>query len=337
MKRFFYSIACILLIGSFSLNAQSKEDKAKIKQLEKEYACFSNHKKFFANEKWQFVKCHIVYKLTTAKVAKSMSKNDYVKAKSSSGAYGILVGIDEADLQRITNKVVENFIARMKNEAGVDITSWSNVANSKNAEKIKELAEDPELYSKSQGLGYAISYDGNPVWNKVITIVPGGKKLAKETGRHNLNFSLYIDFAEAMAEANTYVSSKGDWVYWGESAEQDVVPIVQLSRNLGSQSVFDEAGNAGSTMISGQSEVLHTFSMSHVDGKQIRSDVNFATKIESFDGELPAVLENRKNKKVEYVQTFEVHTTPEKYEAAVMDVTNKYFTDFITYYNLVKG
>jgi hypothetical protein len=61
--------------------------------------------------------------------------------------------------------------------------------------------------------------------------------------------------------------------------------------------------------------------------------VAFAEKIEPNEGNIPEVLDNRKNNKIEYVNTFDVFTTPEKYGDAVMDVANKYFDLIIKYYN----
>jgi hypothetical protein len=152
-----------LFISSISFG-QSKEDKARIKELEKAYTCFSNHKPYFkADEKLAMMRMHIVFKLTTAKISKAMSKNDYIKAKSSSGAYGMLSGVSEEDLQKITDQVMENYIKRMKEELGIEVITWSTFKDSPNSKKLKEQAfESRELYSKSQGLGYALSYDDTP-------------------------------------------------------------------------------------------------------------------------------------------------------------------------------
>ena len=312
------------------------------KDIESRYATFSKHKKFYAKDKWAMVKFQIIYKLTTAKVTKAMDKNDYIKAKSSSGSYGILEGITEEDLQAITDQVAENFIKRMKEEAGIEIVTWSSFADSPNASKIKEKAEERELYSKSQGLGYAMSYDGTPYWNKVIQIVPGGKKLAKELGANNGMLSLYIDFADTEAEASAFVSSKkgGGWIThrWSESADQNIIPVVRVKPNMGSQNTWEAATNIGGTSVGGQSELLHSWNITYAGAEpdKLASDVQFATKVEEFAGQLPTVLQNRSNNKIEYVKSFVVKTTPEKYGAAVMDATNKYFDDVINYYNLTK-
>ena len=168
--------------------------------------------------------------------------------------------------------------------------------------------------------------------------------------------TIYIDFADAQAEATAFVSKKetgrsysydglGTWTTrttveysWGETAEQNIIPVVRIKPNLGSQNVWEAATNLGSTAVSGQAANYYTFNMTYsgADPGYLASPLPYADKIEAFKGELPEVLQNRQNNKIEYTQTFEVHTTPEKYGAAVMDVTNRFFDDIITYYNLVK-
>ncbi|MEQ8580881.1 MAG: hypothetical protein RIC30_06720 [Marinoscillum sp.] len=327
-----------LMIGSFMWSVTA-QDKERVKELEKRYATFSKHKKFYDKDKWSMVRFHIVYKLTTAKVAKSMDKNDYVKVKSSSGAYGILKGVSEDDLQAITDQVARNFMQRMNEEAGIEIITWGSFEGSPNTKKIKEMAMEREVYSKSQGLGYAVSYDGTPVWNKVIQIIPDGKKIAKELDSNNGMLTIYIDFADAVSEASTSVTRKGDWIYYSESAEQNILPVVRIIPNMQSQNAWEQATNIGFTQFNAQSEQLYTFSMSYMteDPEYLQSEINYATKVEAFKGDLPEVLANRANNKIEYVSTFEVTTTPEKYGAAVMDVTNKFFDDLIEYYNLVSA
>ncbi len=336
MKTRLFTIFFLTFLLCYPLIGQDK------KELEGRYATFSGHKKFFNKEKWAMVKFHIIYKLTTAKITKAMDKNDYIKSKSSSGSYGILKGINEEDLQNITNQVAENFIKRMGEEAGVEVITWSSFGDSPNTKKIKERAEEREIYSKSQGLGYAVSYEDTPVWNKVIAIIPGGKKLAKELQANNGYLTMYIDFADTEAEASAFVSSTrgGGWIThrWSESADQNIVPIIRVKPNLGSQDAWEAATNIGGTMVGGQTELLHSWSMVYAGAEpdELASDLQYAEKIEEFDGQLPQVLSNRKNNKIEYVKTFVVQTTPEKYGAAVMDATNKFFDDVIAYYNLSK-
>lgn len=167
---------------------------------------------------------------------------------------------------------------------------------------------------------------------------------------------MYIDFAEMLSEANAWVSSKrgissysydglGTWTTrtpithtWGESADQGIKTGVRLSPNMGVQGSWEAATTLGGTEFKGQSPLLHSFyiGMNGSNAGDFVLPLPFADKVEEFKGEIPAILNNRMNKKVEYVKTFVVHTTPEKYGAAVMDVTNKFFDDIIEYYKLVR-
>ncbi len=336
------TLTLCLFVGTLVAQKSSKETK---KMLEKRYACFSGHKPIYKNNNWNMVKFHIVYKLTSAQVSKAMDKNDYQKVKSSSGSYGILTGISEQDLLDITGKVAENFTKRMKDEAGITVKTWSSFKDSKNTAKLVEKADpSPEIYSKSQGLGYCVAVDGTPIWNKVIAIVPGGKKLAKETGGHNGMLTMYIDFAKMEASASAYVSNatkSGNYMVWkfSEGADQSIVTGVRLVPSMGSQNVWEAATNLGTTMCGVQSEMLHSWSMTYAGGndENFTSTVPFATDVQEFKGQLPTVLANRSNNKIEYVKTFEVKTTPELYGKAVMDVTNKFFDDIITYYKVTSS
>lgn len=340
----------LIIVGlSFltSLSAQTKEEKAKIKEFEESYASFSNHKKFFVNQKWAMVRFHIIYKLTTAMISQDVEKDNWnsLKVSTSAGAYGMLDGVTEADLEQITAMVAENFIKRMKDEAGIEVLTWSDFKDHPSAEKIIEKQdEDIEIYSKSQGLGYAISYDGTPVWNKVIQIVPGGKKLAKDLEANVMNLSFYVDFAQTEAEAKASISV-GNRPFlddqWGvpytlsKEANISILPGVRVIPKLGSQAAFEGATDIGYSGVTGHSEVLHTFTFLSQTIGRLTSALPFADEIVKQEGEIPAILQNRKNKQIEFASTFLVKTNPEKYGAAVVDATNLYFDDLIAYYNLV--
>ncbi len=352
-------IIMLLLVACLSPTAQAQKEE--IKALEEQYATFSKHKKFLEKDRWAMVRFHIYYKLTTAFTAKDVEKNKQVQAKvkTSSGSYGILQGISEQDLQDITDLVAANFIKRMKEDAGVEIITWGAFKDNPNAQKIVEKAgeDERELFSPSQGLGYAMSYDGTPVWNKVIQIVPGGKKLAKELDANVVNLSFYVDFAQTEADADAWISVgrsttstvavPGGWAKetivpytLGESAEQRIVPGVRVLPKLGSQAVLEAATDIGYSGVTGHSELLHSFTFIYPwspNPTRLISPIPYATEVKKFEGQIPEVLQNRRNNKIEYATTFEVHTTPERYGLAVLDATDQFFSDLINYYNLVKG
>lgn len=339
MKKFIYLIGISLAV---SLNSIA-QDKKEIAQLEKKYAAFTGHKKFFENNEWAMCKFSVIYKLSTAMTSKSMAKNKEVgaKVKSSSGAYGILDGITDKDLQVITDRVAENFIKRMKDEANVNITTWSSFKDSKSSEKIVESAEpEKEIYSTSQGLSYAMTYDETPYYNRVIILVPGGKKLAKELGKNVMEFNLYVDFAEMVATSSASVNvtgrdSKYTYFTWSEDADQKMKPGVRLIPNLGSESLGEMGKNLGATKIGGHTELGQMFYMGLP--ADLISEKDFVESIEPLEGEIPEILKNKRNNKMEYVKTFKVVTTPEKYGDAVVDATNKYIDDYIKIYNYHKN
>ena len=335
MKIKLYGLALTAIISSASFC----QDKKEIAALEKKYTAFTGHKKFFENDNWVMCKFSIVYKLSTAMTSKSMDKNKEVgaKVKSSSGAYAILDGITDKDLQNITDRVAENFIKRMKEEAGVNISTWSSFKDSENTKKIKESAEpDKEIYSVSQGLSYAMTYDETPYYNRIVVLVPGGKKLAKELNKNVMEFNLYIDFAEMVATSSADVSitnrdSKYTYFSWSESADQKMKPGVRLIPNLGSESLGEMGKNLGVTKIGGHTDLGHMFYMGLP--ADLVSEKEFIETIEPVEGDIPEILKNKRNNKMEYVKTFRVKTTPEKYGDAVVDATNMYLNDYIKIYN----
>jgi hypothetical protein len=332
-------ITCILSMAiALGVNAQDKQDKKELKSLEKQYAAFTSHQQFYDGKEWAMCKFSVVYKLSTAMIVKDMDKdkNAALKVKSSSGAYALLNGVTESDLQAITNKVAELFIKRMRDEAGVNISTWSSFKTSENTGKILKEQEDREIYSRSQGLAYAMSYDSTPHYNRVITLVPGGKALSKELKKNVMEFTLYIDFADMFASAEAFVKMTGGnstvtHYKYGESAEQAIYPGVRLIPTLGSQDAMEAATNLGSTTIKGHDKNGYMFSVGLTS--DIISSVNYADRIEPAQGNIPAILANRKNNKIEHVTTFNVYTTPEKYGEAVLDVANRYFDAVIKIYN----
>ncbi len=339
------TIIYILVFTIGITNQLFAQDKKEMKKLEKEYGAWTGHKKFFKTTEWAMCKFTIVYKLTTAMTAKDMDKSKQVgaKVKASSGAYGMLAGISDTDLQQITDNVAQKFIERMKTEAGVDISTWSTFKDSKNTEKIKKTQEDRELYSKSQGLAYAVSYDGTPHYNRVIVLVPGGKKIAKELKKNVMEFTLYVDFADMLATAHADVTVTGSstagntkttYFNWSEGGDQKLYPGVRIVQNLGSESLAELGKNLSSTTIKGHTELGQMFSVGLFH--DIVSQKPFVDKIEEVKGEVPTILKNRRNNKIEYAKTFQIYTTPEKYGNAVLDAANKYFDTVIKIYNYGK-
>lgn len=321
------------LLISISTQAQSKKE---IKDFEYVNGA-TVHKKFYDNDEWAICKFSIIYKLSTASVAKDMAKNKEVgaKVKSSSGAYAMLEGVSEADLQVITNKVAENFIKRMKDEAGVSIVGWSEIKNASNTDKLLESAEEKEIYSKSQGLAYAMTFQDAPHYNRVVVLIPGGKKLSKEIDKHVVEVSMIIDFADVVAEADAVVnitgrSSTAISYEWGESADQKIYTGVRLMGNIGGNDAGEANLSLATTKLFAHDKYGYYFGIS--GGVGYVSDVSFADSIEKNEGEVPAILANRRNNKIEYASTFNVSTTPAKYEEAVLDVTNKWFDNIIKYY-----
>jgi hypothetical protein len=331
-------LLAIIILASGQLFAQSKKE---IKDFESTYAA-DIHKKFVNNPDWAMCKLSIIYKLSTANLDKAVVENKELnsKVKTSSGAYAMLNGVSEEDLQAITDKVAQSFIKRMKDEAGVNVTTWSEIKKAKNINKLLGEAEDREIYSKSQGLAYAMSYEETPHYNKVIVLIPGGKKLSKEIDKQVMELQLIIDFAEVTSESNAYIQvtdrspSTISYAY-GKSADQKIYTGVRLLTNIGSQNTWEAATDNTRTGIKGHDLYGYYFFVGPANN--IISDVAFAKKIEPNEGNIPEVLDNRKNNKIEYVNTFDVFTTPEKYGEAVLDVANQYFDLIIKYYNWNKG
>ena len=200
------------------------------------------------------------------------------------------------------------------------------------------------MYSRSQGLAYALSYDGTPHYNRVVVLVPGGKKLAKELEKNVMEFTLYVDFADMLATAQADVSVTGrttigntttTYFQWSESADQKLYPGVRIVQNLGSESLAEIGKNLSSTSVKGHTELGHMFYVGLFH--DVVSDLPFVDKIEESEGEVPEILRTRRNNKIEYAKTFQIHTTPEKYGKAVMDAANKYFDTVIKIYNYGKS
>jgi hypothetical protein len=340
------SIITTLFVLSLAslLTPTQAQDKKEMKNLEKEYMAFTGHGKFYKKDTWSMCKFSVVYKLTSAMTAASMDKNDFeagkVKAKTSSGAYAILNGLSDEDLQSITDKVAETFQTRMKNELGVTVNSWSSFSDNKHTEKLKESAEDTEIYSKSQGLAYAVPFDGTPHYNRIIVLVPGGKKLAKDLDCAVSEFNLVVDFADMLAEAEAkvkYGGSSGNTVTYNltETVDTKMYPGVRITPNIGSQAALETGKNIQGTKISAHDEFGYIFSVGLT--KDIVSQKTFVESVEESQGEIPAILANRRNNKIEYATTWNVNTTKELYEAAVIDAFNQYMDVVIKLYKYGKG
>lgn len=333
MKLINYLIA-LGLTCSFGFSAFS-QDKKEMKKLEKDFAAYTGHKPAFKETEWNMCKFSVVYKLSSSMVAKDMDKNSEFKVKSSSGAYAVLNGINEADLQNLTDSIGGIFIKRMKEEAGIDVNTWSSFKDNPKAEKIKESAEDRELYSKSQGLAYALSVDETPHYNRVVVLVPGGKKLAKDIGGMVSEFQIVVDFADMIATASADISYKGYNTYQlSESVEQKMVPIVRITPKIGSQATWEAATDVQGTGIRAHNALGHMFSVGL--SQDITSNENYVEDVVKNEGTVPEILSNRRNNKIEYATSWDVNTTPELYSKAVISAFNKYLDTVIKIYNYHK-
>lgn len=331
-------LICYLALVTLSLNLGA-QDKKEMQDLEKRYAAFTGHKQFFKQKKWAMCKFSVVYKLSTAMTAKDvekkMTEGGEVKNVATSGAYALLNGLTEADLQAITNSVATNFIKRMKAEAGVEVITWSAFKDNPEAEKLRESAEETELFSVSQGLSYAMTYDGTPHYNRVIAFIPGGKKLAKDLGSTAMELTLVIDFAEVLAEAEAkikYAGSSYNSVSYNlqDLVGQSVVAGVRILPNAGSQATMEAATNLCHSGIKGHDALGYMFSTNVLS--DIISPLPIASSLDKTT-ELPEILRNRRNNKMQNVSTWNVTTNKAQFEAAVLDAVNRYLNDYIKIYN----
>lgn len=311
--------------------------------LNKEYATYA-HKKFFAKNQWAMCKVSVVYKLSSAMTARDVEKKkvgggDFetktVKNVATSGAFALLNGLTEEDLQKTTDAVVEVFLKRMKEEAGVDVITWSKFKDNKETADLKKSAEETELYN-SQGLAYAKTYDETPHYNRLIVLVPGGKKLAKSISSNVMELTIIVDFAEVMATAEAkIVHQYGSGTYsLPDVVDQTVVPGVRIVPNNKTQATMEAATNLTNTQLKGHDEYGYMFSTTLT--KDIVSDKIYANSIEESK-ELPELFQGRKNNKIENVLTLNINTTQPQYESAVVDAFNKYLDDIIKIYNYSKG
>jgi hypothetical protein len=331
------------LIFTLTIQFSYAQDKKEMKELEKNYAAFTGHPKFFKKTNWALCKFSVVYKLSSSMTASAMDKNDYgagkVKSKASSGAYAVLNGLSESDLQNITDDLGARFVKRMKEEAGVNVKSWSEFSSNDHTDKLKESAEEQELYSKSQGLAYAMTYDGAPHYNRVIVLVPGGKKLAKSMDAAVSEVTIIVDFAEMLAKAEAkvkYQGSMGNYVTYKitESTEQEMSPGVRITPKVGSQATWEAATDIQGTSVKAHDELGYMFSVGLT--QDVVSKVNFVESAEVSDGVLPEVLMNRRNNKIEATTTWEITTSPDKYKAAVLDAFDTYMNDVLKIYKYHK-
>lgn len=335
MKQMTFKLT-LLFIGAMVACTALAQDKKEMKQLEQDYAAFTGHKKVFDHDQWSMCKFSVVYKLTSSMVAADMEKNSDFKVKSSSGAYAMLNGISEEDLQRITDKVGETFIQRMKEEAGVTINTWSSFKDNEHTDKLKESAEDREQYSKSQGLAYAMSYDQTPHYNRVIALVPDGKKLAKSLDGAVAELTLVVDFADMIASADADIKYKGFNTYTlTEKAAQRMVPLVRVTPKIGSQATWEAATDIQGTSVKAHDEYGYMFSVGLPF--DVVSEVNYVESVKKNEGTLPTILANRRNNKVEYVTTWDVNTNATLYEKAVLDAVNQYLDTVIKIYTYHKN
>jgi hypothetical protein len=255
---------------------------------------------------------------------KSISKQMAIAGRgdnrSSASAYAILEGVSKELQQEIANEFYATMSGKMKAN-GFELVSWDEVKKAPSFSTVKEKSIDK--YWEGKDVGYiSVVTAHNAPHNKQIMGNPGiwkaYAKVGKELGANPVTIDVIVDFAKFNIDLS---SGRG---YKTKTVQASAAVSPQITLHSFSGATGFKAMYSNFTMVGkyGEASIISL-------RKNLGYPGNFASKIESFSGEVPASMK----KKLTFgtsleTGTFVMHVDQAKYKKAVLDALNKY-SDYI--------
>ncbi len=313
------AIILLLIFGSYYLMSQ-------------EYVLPENldYKKHFQwdKSKWLRKADKTAIKCKSALHFKLVSKATEIAGKgmdsrASATSYAILNGISEKTMQEIADEYYV-ILNKKLTEAGFKMLPYENVKKSDVYEKMMNKEKDRTYSEKSRGAAFTVTaYNGPNSKYHEANIGTWGlfKKIAKKNKALVINSDVIIEFANFDIDLK---KSRG-FRYEAATASTTVLPDVIVTPYT--------SVDAGGTSMLDQTQSTLTFldakGMSYEvkANKSISFGGDYATKIESFSGQMPAVMKRFVNIKGDLdlsTGTFEITADEEQFKKDVLAALERY-------------
>jgi hypothetical protein len=238
-------------------------------------------------------------------------------------SYAILQGVSEETMQQITDEYYM-ILQRKLQEAGFKMVPFEKVKQSSVYDKMVEKEKDRTYSNKSRGAALTFTaYNGPNGKYQDGNIGYWGlyKKLSKETKAVVINAEVIIEFANFDINLK---KSRG-FRYESASAKASVVPDVIITPFTSVDAYGTTTGDQTQSHLTFLDSKGMSFSIA--PNKSISFGGDFATKVDSYSGEVPKVMKKHLSLTSDLsltTGTFEIIADEEQFKKDVLEALEKY-------------
>lgn len=292
------------------------------KSIKKKHNVYDHGKIFKKAEKAALAGVNLRFKLVSRETHSegSWKRDDQVTFDS----WAVLNGLEESDFQEIT-EAFEKMWAKKLEGMGLSIVPADEILQAKNYEKLVEKnSKDRETVKKNWGIAKVFSAGDRDFFVYPMSPLGPHAKLAKELDALLCNMHITIDFAYIGFDVKRY----GEGGYKMASGESTIYPVIRIEGMTENQLQVRTDGTY-TNFIKDQSDA-HNVTLE----TEISSDVEFAEKIESCNGCVPAYSKSGWQSLSNHATTgsYSIQADPALYKKAVLDALDKYTDELIILY-----
>ncbi|MTI41238.1 hypothetical protein [Fulvivirga lutimaris] len=248
------------------------------------------------------------------------------QGRETAKAWAILEGVSETTLQEISDEFAVSFSKKIE-ALGIEMKTWEEVSSTDNFPKVKEKEMEKTKSTPATGLieiktandgPHIKQVMGNPgIWGALA-------KVGKEFKGNAITYDINIDFARFDIDAKRWRSPGygPGYDFVTTSAEANVLPQVgieayngaggfgMMSTNLTFVGKYGEAGTINLT-------------------KNIYVVENYATDIDSYQGQMPERMKRMFTFNTVTTGTFVIKADEQKYKQLVLEALDAYSDNII--------
>jgi hypothetical protein len=321
IKKLFFALSLftsVLLAGTLvpyspDINKDKKKKKEEV-NISKDFE-ISGKSVLKKSKKAALVKVALHFK----SISKQMVLAGRGTDRSSASAYAILEGVSEETQKEIVAAFYKSVATKLKAN-GFELVEWEAVKKAPSFAKVQEKAIDKYWEGKDVGYINVVTAHDAP-HNKQIGGNPGiwkaYAKLGKEIGANPVTLDVIIDFAQFNMDVKA-----GGYKTKTVRASASVSPKITLQSFSGATGYNNIFSNFTMVGKYGEGSIISL-------KKNLGFPGDYATKIESFNGKVPASMKKRLTFGTSLeTGTFIMHVDAQKYKTAVLSALDKY-TDYL--------
>lgn len=246
--------------------------------------------------------------------------------RETAKAWAILEGVSETTLQEISDEFAASFSKKIES-LGIEMKSWDEIKSTDNFSKVQEKEIDKTKSTPATGLiEIKTANDGPNV--KPIVGNPGIwgalAKVGKDFKGNPITYDINIDFARFDIDAKRWRSPGygPGYDFVTTSAEANVLPQVSIEAYNGAGGLGVVSTNLTFVGKYGEANIITL-------GKNIYVVENYATDIDSYQGQMPERMKRMFTFNTITTGTFVIKADEQLYKKLVLDALDAYSDSLI--------